>query len=791
MNQPASNQHLIESLNESQRAAVEHTEGPLLVIAGPGSGKTRVIVHRIANMIASGIPSHQIVAMTFTNKAAEQMRSRLSELVPDHFAWTGTFHRFCSRLLRSNASYVGLGENFTIIDYSDSKKALKTAIAESKIALTHHTPDQILHRISNAKSRALTPEAFVQVASSHLDRIASRIYPYYQQVLRDANAMDFDDMLLYVVTMLRENQELRESLDARFRYMIVDEYQDTNTAQYLILKGLSQIHRNLAVTGDPDQSIYGWRGASLGNILDFESDFPDVTVVRLEQNYRSTRSILSVADQLIINNQRRKHKELITDNDEGIPVSLVAYPSQKQEAESIADTIGRHTQSGAREPRDFAIFYRVNAFSRSFEHALQMQGIPYQVVHGQEFYQRLEVKDLLAWLNLLNNPSDNLALARIINVPPRKIGEVTIKKIRQYAEENRLSLLDSARQAGLNSQMSAQAAAKVAAFVAIYDRLSEFAMGTVEETLGHVLQKTGYRTWLELDDSEEGHNRIANVDELLAATQEFDNLHPDDGGLQSYLETAVLVNDTDSIDSNHNAVTLMTLHAAKGLEFKVVFIVGVEEGSLPHERSMQDEDQLEEERRLLFVGITRAEEELQLSRALYRFRRGANWPTVASRFLMELPRDKMTIIEPRNSGFGDDIEFEFNQEADSVENEPWFSADSNDEVRSTATDYKVGPKTTTQFDRTDETPRHRHVRSRIQTAAELMAEVQSGETPTARLAPESYHLGMLVNHPEYGEGKVIVLGGHGRKRLATIEFFDGRNEKFVLAFCPLQPAASP
>ena len=765
----------VQTLNPAQRRAVEHRDGPLMILAGPGSGKTRVLIHRIASMISSGIPSHQIVALTFTNKAADEMGNRLRELVPEHHAWTGTFHRFCGRLLRTHAPHVGLDENFSIYDTADSKKALKDAVSRSEVALSHHSPDQILNRISRAKSRALSPQMFEQTASTHLDRLAARVYPVYQQALREANAMDFDDMLMYVVLLLQENPELRESLDERFRYLIVDEYQDTNTAQYLILKGLSQTHRNLAVTGDPDQSIYGWRGASLGNILDFEQDYPEVTVVRLEQNYRSTGQILTVADQLIVNNLRRKHKQLVTENEAGIPVSMVAWPSQKQEAESIAETIAWQVRRGEREPRDFAIFYRVNAFSRGFEHAFQAAGIPYQVIHGQEFYQRMEVKDLLAWLHLLNNPADNLALQRIINVPPRKIGAVTIRRIREHAERHGLSLLESARQSGLNPEMSKQAAAKVAAFVAIYDRLAEHASGGVEEVLGRVLTETGYREWLARDDSEEADNRIANVDELLAAAQEFDAVHPEDGGLQAWLESAVLVNETDAWETHDNSVTLMTLHAAKGLEFPVVFVVGIEEGTLPHERSMQDDEQIEEERRLLFVGITRAREELQLSRALYRFRRGANWPTVASRFLMELPRDQMTVIEPRGIDPGEDFADQFEQD---VADEPWFSGPA-DEARQpcagrapAARPEPVGPV--------------------VRTAAEMFAEAtdSTGAPPPAarRFPPDSFQPGMLVNHPEYGAGKIVTLAGQGKKRMATVEFFAGQTEKFMLAFCPLQPA---
>jgi DNA helicase II / ATP-dependent DNA helicase PcrA len=780
-------------LNPAQRLAVEHVDGPLLIIAGPGSGKTRVIVHRIARMIEKGIPSHQIAAMTFTNKAADEMRNRLNELSPGHLTWTGTFHRFCSRLLRTYASFVGLHENFTIYDTADSKKAFRIALAESGIPVQNYSPEQLLGRIGRAKNNGLVPETFAGAARSHLDKVAAAVYPHYQKYLLEANAVDFDDMLLHVVTMLRDNAGLREMLDERFRYLIVDEYQDTNTSQYLIIKGLSQIHRNLCVTGDPDQSIYGWRGASLDNILDFEKDFSDVTVIRLEQNYRSTRSILAVADQLIVNNQRRKHKNLVTDNEEGIPVTLVSCTSGKEEADLIADAIAWHIRSGAREPGDFAVFYRVNALSRSFEHAFQLLGIPYQVVHGQEFYQRSEVKDLLAWLSLLNNPSDNLALERIINVPPRKIGHVTVNRIRDHAADQGISLLEACRRAGLNPALSGQAANKIAAFVSIYDQLAANVSDSVEEILGQVIERTRYRTWLEEDDSEEGHSRLANIDELLNATREFDMLHPEDGGLQSYLETAVLINETDSLDSRKNAVTLMTLHAAKGLEFPVVFIVGVEEGLLPHERSVNDDSEIEEERRLLFVGITRAREELQLSRSLYRFRRGASWPTIASRFLMELPRHKMTIVEPQGPA-ANDSEFDYRQD-DDFSDEPWFAADADskgdddnaDRVRSQPSPY-LAPQAiralTGPVSAKKELVESRPV---IQTAEQLFLKKAAQESEP-RIPSESFFTGMLVTHPQYGTGRVIVLGGQGRKRMGTVEFFDGSSRKFVLAASPLRPA---
>ena len=784
-----SRESLTATLNASQEAAVTHIEGPLLILAGPGSGKTRVLVHRIAYMISQGIPSHQITALTFTNKAADEMKLRLDELVEEHFAWTGTFHKFCAKLLRVHAPMVGLEENYTIYDFSDSKRVLKDAIGDLDVDLSRYSPDKILSKISQAKSEAIDANEFAQRTRSYLDEVVAKVYPRYQTLLRDANAVDFDDMLLYVVQLLRENEDLRRTLDERFRYLLVDEYQDTNTAQYFILQGLSQNWRNLAVTGDPDQSIYGWRGASLRNILDFEKDYPTVQVVRLEQNYRSTKSILKVADQLISNNEKRKHKDLLTDNDDGIPVSMVAYPSAREEATAIAETIAYQVNHGMRTPRDFVVLYRTNALSRNLEHSMHELGVPFQIVHGQEFYQRKEIKDLLAYLHLLNNPRDNLAIQRIINVPPRKIGKVTWNRLRDYALENQISILEAARQAGVIETMSKQAAAKVATFVALYDRLTLHLSESVEDILGHVLNETGYRDYLAQEDSEEADDRVANVDELLSAAQEFDARHPQDGGLEAYLETAVLVNETDAWEAQREAVTLMTLHAAKGLEFPVVFIVGLEEGVLPHERSSHDDDQLEEERRLLFVGITRAEQELQLSRSLYRFRRGASWPTVASRFLMELPRNHMTVIEPSGTVFPDqewsDAEH-FSDGAD--ENWGWDDAS---QINETATTYQTdamsgSDKTTSGDSETVLDPALSKLpkMASLKTAAAMLGETQT--TQTQRIPPSKYYQGMLVEHPEYGVGTVVALSGQGPKRTATIAFAGIEQKKFRLAHAPLR-----
>ena len=633
-------------LNVAQRAAVAQIEGPLLILAGPGSGKTRVITHRIANIIAHGVPSDSIVALTFTNKAAQEMKNRVRKLAPGSYVWTGTFHKFCARMLRTHAQMVGLTENFTIYDTGDSKKVMKQAIENTSIDLRHYTANSLANEISNVKNNAVSAGRFQGRPGHAMDAIIAKVFPEYQKLLLEANAVDFDDLLLHVVDLLKENPELRQSYDQQYQYMMVDEYQDTNLTQYQLIRLLNHSIQNLGVTGDPDQSIYGWRGANLNNILGFERDYPEVNVVRLEQNYRSTKSILAVADQLISNNVRRKEKKLFTENDEGQPTRLVTYPSPKDEAADMADSIALAWQQGARRPNDYAILYRTNRLSRTIEHALRSAGIPYQIVNGHEFYQRKEIKDVLGYLHLLNNPKDNVAFERVVNTPPRKIGKVTLNRLRAHAQDNGGCMLDAARDVAQIDSISKAPSSKITGFVEMIDRISDAAHESVEEIIKLILQETGYREWLTLDGSEEGHERAGNVDELQVAASEFDRDHPEGGGLEAYLEQASLVADTDVFDESAEHVTLMTLHAAKGLEFPCVYIVGLEDGMLPHERSSNDDEQLEEERRLLFVGITRAEEELQLSRCQNRFRRGSYWPCIASRFLMELPREQMQIYEP-------------------------------------------------------------------------------------------------------------------------------------------------
>jgi len=764
---------VFESLTAAQLAAVTHVDGPLLILAGPGSGKTRVVTHRIAHLLQQGISGKNVLALTFTNKAADEMKARLARLVPLPTVWMGTFHRFCARLLRMYGQLVGLSENYSIYDVDDSRRMLAEAILDEGIDLSHTTPDAISHAISWAKNNLMGPDEYVPRRGHHLAGIIERVYPAYQRRLLQANAVDFDDLLLHVARLLKDNPEVRARLDERHRYILVDEYQDTNLAQYAIVRALSIDFPNLAVTGDPDQSIYGWRGANLSNILEFEKDFPSVKVVRLEQNYRSTKAILRVADELIRHNVRRKQKRLFTDNPEGAAVRLTAYPTQRDEADDIAARIATAIQTESRRPRDFAVFYRTNALSRQLEHSLREHVVPYQIVNGLEFYQRKEIKDILAYLHLLNNPRSDVALLRIINTPARGIGKATIDRLRDFARMNGLPLVEAARRAGIVEGLSKKSAVAVAKFVAMFDRLGEAVHGAIEEIVGLVLSETGYREVLENSESEEEQDRLANLEELLTAAREFDVKHPEANALEQFLEETSLVADTDAWETETDRVTLMTLHAAKGLEFPSVFIVACEQGLLPHDRSLYDDDKLEEERRLLFVGITRAREELQLSYAQYRAFRGQACPTVPSSFLMELPRHEMKLsdsVASRRTTPDWEEGFEPGTHDEQLET---TQTTAHDEAEFSQ-EAPAGPR------KKQKSP---GLTSGLMTGAELLAK---REKP--RISPNVFRHGMTVEHPQYGPGTIIALAGDGPKRTATVRFFqDNAERKFRLIFSDLTP----
>lgn len=770
---------IFRNLTEAQRDAVGHIDGPLLILAGPGSGKTRVVTHRIAHMMAEGVPAWQIAALTFTNKAADEMRMRVDALAPRQPVWMGTFHRFCAQLLRRYATMVGLSENYSIYDTGDAKQAMKRAILAAGVSTTHASPEQIASSISRAKNRLTTPEMMQGHALRPRDAIAARVYPVYQQQLLTANAVDFDDLLLHIAHLLRENPEVRSELDAKYKYILVDEYQDTNLAQYAIVRALSIEHPNLAVTGDPDQSIYGWRGADLNNILDFEKDYPSVKTVRLEKNYRSTPNILRIADQLIRHNRRRKQKELYTDNSEGDRVVLQMYEDGYKEADGIADEIASAIVSEGLSASDFAIFCRMNALTRSLEHALRSRSLPYQIVNGVEFYQRREIKDLLAYLHLINNPCHDVAMMRVVNTPTRGIGAKTVDRIREYADQKGIPMLEAARQADKITALTKRSATMVWKFIAIYDRLCNKATASLEDLIRYLVAETDYEAYLEKTAVEQqDNNPMANVDELITAAVEFDRQHPEDGSLDAFLEQVALVADTDALDGSTDRVTLMTLHAAKGLEFPRVFIIGVEDDLLPHKRSKESEAEIEEERRLLFVGITRAKQWLQLSCCKRRAVRGDVRPVIPSPFLNELPLDQMRRVEStvRRDWFDEDSydqsypdSWDFPEESSEQIGEAAAPPYEHDEVcqvpaQEVAAEVKKKSKPTV-------------VASGLKTASDLLA---SGSTPLT-----SYREGTQVRHSVHGEGTIVSVTGRGPKRTAKVQFDDGEHS-FRLAYADLE-----
>ncbi len=759
---------LLRDLTAPQQAAVSHIDGPLLMLAGPGSGKTRVVTHRIANLLRQSIPAWQIVALTFTNKAADEMRQRVDKLAPGEPVWMGTFHRFCARLLRRYAPLVGLRENYSILDANDAKAAVKRACEAAQVSLTHTSSDQVATVISNWKNRLVTAENLVGMHVKHNERVAAQVYPAYQRLLLTANVVDFDDLLLHVALLLRNSPELRSELDARFRYILVDEYQDTNLAQYAIVRALSIDYPNLSVTGDPDQSIYGWRGANLNNILDFESDYPDVKVIRLEQNYRSTPNILRVADQLIRHNRRRKHKELFTENAESDPVVLKTYRDGRAEADDIAAQISHAiAQTGAR-PRDFAIFVRMNSLTRALEHAMRRHRLPYQIVNGVEFYQRKEIKDVLAYLHLINNPDNDVALERVINVPPRGIGTTTIRRLRATADRENISLMQAARHAAQIDSLAKRSAAKVTAFVSLYDALARKATATIEDLVESLVEEVDYRKYLEVSgDDEQDNDRLANVEEFINAAVEYDRQHPEDGSLDEFLEQIALVSSTDDWEESNDHVTLMTLHASKGLEFPHVFIIAVEDDLLPHARSKGTDAEVEEERRLLFVGITRAEQQLQLSYCQARSVHGDPRPVVPSPFLMELPREDLRHID-------------LSPEIDFADDQPYPDSwdlpggDDDDDLCQLIQEERAAVHRPQ--------PRVAPSLGQMKTAAQML---RSGTGGRAELRVD-----MVVLHPKYGEGTVVSVSGRGVRATATVVFSGGESKSFRVAFAELQPVSS-
>ena len=798
----------LDSLNPSQRQAAAHVEGPLLVLAGPGSGKTRVVTHRVANLIQEGVPAHQIVALTFTNKAADEMRRRVTDLVGPQPVEMGTFHRFAARLLRSQARLVGLTSDYSILDPDDSQSVLKRAAKRLGLSLTHTPIGRIAGTISRAKNDLVTPATFEPRWGRPADEVVAKVWPLYQEMLLEANSVDFDDLLVHIARLLLDNPDLRRQLDARYRWMLVDEYQDTNAVQYCILRGLSLDHQNLAVTGDPDQAIYGWRGASIRNILEFERDYPAATVVTLEQNYRSTANILSTADRVIAHNSRRKPKQLVTDAEPGPQVRIVLDSTSHDEADRIADEIAAAVNAGSRQPRDFCILFRTNALSRSLEVALRNRQLPYQLVRGLEFFKRREVRDVVAWLRLLKNPRDDEALLRIVNVPPRGIGKQSLDRLAAWAEQQGLSRLEATRQAvavpGL-SKRAVKAYGQFGELVESLQRLQQRSNGAVAPLVEAILDQTGYRELLAAEKEDEGDERLANVEELVTAARQVDEsftaVLPDDDPLGQFLEQTALVADTDIWDPAGNQIALMTFHACKGLEFPVVYMVALEDGILPHERSLDDDNQLEEERRLVFVGITRGQQEVHASAARIRDYRGSRRISAPSIFLTEMLGEETLLTGPEAPAL--------EQAATSFDEADWHSdsadpfADCFESQPDAVDDLSIEEPNATAVPRlqrpdglvlevdgedegpaADQSPVQKTVGRKRQTA-DLAIRLASELGAPAE--PPILQTGERVTHETYGSGTLERISGSGPRAIGVVRF-DGasRTRSFVLAHGGLQ-----
>jgi DNA helicase-2/ATP-dependent DNA helicase PcrA len=634
--------YILEGLNERQREAVSHVDGPLLILAGPGSGKTRVIVHRIAYLLeAHKVYPSRMLAVTFTNKAARELRERLDSLVGAQNARSlsvGTFHAICARWLRRDGKHLGLDPSFAIFDDNDQIDLIKQVLREFEIDEKRASPRAVLSAISHAKSELIGPEQYAHEAQGPWQETVSRVYARYVDLLQRNRALDFDDLLGATVQLFREVPDVLKHYQDRFSYVLVDEFQDTNIAQYEIVKLLTRVHRNVCVVGDEDQSIYSWRSADIRNILNFEKDYPDLKIVVLEQNYRSTSTILQVARAVISPNKLRKEKNLWTHNDQGTPVTVHEAYNEQDEAQYVLREIQRLNRSQRVPLNAIALMYRTNAQSRAVEDAFVRAGLPYRLVGGTRFYERKEIKDVLAYLRLVQNPFDTVSLTRVINVPPRGIGQKTVQELLRWSTVQGIAPYEAMQRAA-DGPFTTRVLELFRGFVELIEPLRAAAHErTVSETLHTLIERTGYGRYLQ-DGSEEGEERLQNVEELLTKAQEYDELTPE-SGLASFLEEVSLVQDVDTLEEGtRDAVTLITLHAAKGLEYPYVFLLGLEEGVLPHARSIDDQRQLEEERRLFYVGITRAMKGLYLVYAFRRTLYGNQQINEPSRFLHDVPRE--------------------------------------------------------------------------------------------------------------------------------------------------------
>jgi DNA helicase-2/ATP-dependent DNA helicase PcrA len=718
---------LLETLNPIQREAVLHTEGPVLIVAGAGSGKTRALTHRIAYLIREkGVSPYAVLAITFTNKAAREMADRVEALVGERVArgmWISTFHSACARILRREHVHLGLPSAFSIYDEGDTERLLAQVLRDLDVDPRRYPPRGVAAAIGRAKDRVLSAEGFAGLASGPYEETVARAYLAYEERKRAAGALDFDDLIAETVRLFRSHPEILEHYQERFRYILVDEYQDTNRAQYELVNLLAAKHRNVCVVGDADQGVYSWRGATIQNLLDFERDYPDATVLLMEQNYRSTENILAVANALIAHNVQRKPKSLWTDLGRGELVVRFRAEDEHEEAGFVAEEVERLVGEEGYRYRDVAVFYRTNAQSRVLEDVLSRAGVPYRVVGGVRFYQRKEIRDALAYLRLLVNPQDVVSARRVINTPKRGIGEATVAALEGFAATEGIPVLEACRRVEEIAQLGSRARGAVMGFVQVMDRLRAIleAGASPPRMVEAVAVETGYLAELEGERTVEAEGRIENIRELGGVAAEFVERDPD-GDLAAFLEQVALVSEQDEYDEEASAVTLMTLHNAKGLEFPVVFIVGMEDGVFPHYRSMTDAHELEEERRLAYVGITRAKERLYLCHAWSRSLFGQTSYNPPSRFLSEIPEELVRALETEAPGPG---------------RATWAAAAS----------APRGPE---------------------------------------RRAPIAVGPGDTVVHDRWGEGVVLSVSGAGPEAEATVAFGEVGEKRLLLAYAPLR-----
>jgi len=781
---------LLADLIPEQREAVTHVDGPLLIVAGAGSGKTRVITRRVAYLVAQGIPANQILAITFTNKAAGEMKSRIGATLNRGLRDWGrldqpwsiicTFHSLGLRILKHYAPRVGLPENFSIFDSSDQERLIKEAIKSADLSTTNFPAGTVHGKISDAKNKLLTAADYAARAGDYFQKSVARVYTRYQQLLTQNNALDFDDLLMRTAHTFRDHPDVLAELQQRFQYILIDAYQDTNHAQYITAHLLAQKHRNICVVGDPDQSIYAWRGADIQNILDFEKDYADAKVVRLEQNYRSSKTILAVASKLIAHNRQRKEKSLWTENPQGDKVRLYLNGTEHDEAAQVAEQLRRLNADPGIAWSQMAIFYRMNSLSRVMEDALRRAGIPYRIARGVDFYHRKEIKDVLGYLRLIVNPSDEVSLERVVNTPARGISDATVRQLRLHAMGHGLSLWRALETAAGAPNLQARAVTAVKQFVALLGRWRELSVcltsnqadapagagsaaeidldaedifanlpdpaaapaaddsaadvgfdesatpgggrvgkGPVQTIMEDVVRLSGLEAFYKKAGDEDA-SEVANINELISSAAEYDAENPE-GSLEDYLGRVSLVSDIDTLKES-GAITLMTLHAAKGLEFPVVSIIGLEEGILPHSRVREHPEQLEEERRLCFVGITRAQQRLLLSRANYRTIRGLRERTAASRFLGEMPADALEVFDASGEVTSDDR------------------------------------------------------------AVQRMQAAQD----SARVAGQFYR-GQQVKHPTFGLGRIAEIADAGQHTRAVVEFARHGRKTLILQYARLEP----